>query len=180
MLAFGLGTLPVMLGADSVAAWLTPKLRDPRWRTGAGFMVIALALSGMRRIAGSGPGLAEAFRICLPAALGAREYGVALRQPAGIPPQAECSIARFTSAQMARRGACASMANRVRFVAPGAKQWHARFWTTVSTTGKRSVQPGVAGIAGSIDSTLQEALARASRIDAAAPVSAIPPGQQAH
>lgn len=45
---------------------------------------------------------------------------------------------------------------------------------------KRSVQPGVAGIAGSIDSTLQEALARASRIDAAAPVSAIPPGQQAH
>lgn len=70
MLAFGLGTLPVMLGAGSVAAWLTPKLRDPRWRTGAGFLVIALALSGMVRIAGSGPGLAEAFRICLPAALG--------------------------------------------------------------------------------------------------------------
>jgi sulfite exporter TauE/SafE len=70
MLAFGLGTLPVMLGAGSAAAWLTPKLRDARWRMAAGFLVIALALTGMTRIAGSGPGLASALRTCLPGSWG--------------------------------------------------------------------------------------------------------------
>lgn len=68
MLAFGLGTLPVMLGSGTLAAWLASRARDPRWRLGAGLLVIVLAVAGMMRTATSGAGLADALRLCLPSA----------------------------------------------------------------------------------------------------------------
>jgi uncharacterized protein len=65
MIAFGLGTLPVMLGMSVAAQSVAARLREPHWRTAAGCCVVALALFGIARIAFADPRMAELFALCV-------------------------------------------------------------------------------------------------------------------
>jgi sulfite exporter TauE/SafE len=55
MLAFGLGTLPMLLGLGLVGARLRGWLASPRVRLGCGVLVLAFGLLGLARAAGGLP-----------------------------------------------------------------------------------------------------------------------------
>lgn len=64
MLAFGVGTLPVMLAGGVAAQALLPRLKSVAWRCAAGLAVLLMGVAGVVRVASSDHRAADALALC--------------------------------------------------------------------------------------------------------------------